>query len=136
MKKFSIFLDICYDFCTFIFPILFFLKFQEFSLNFPINVESGLQVVLRSFLREYVICTLSRCCHLVIFLVVWLFYVPSTGRSFRDGTPHLLSLVKDVKLGFYTVPTGNRTPGRRMAVHYTTTAPHQLLKIQSRNLAT
>ena len=30
----------------------------------------------------------------------WLivFYVPSAARSFRDGAPHLLSLVKDVKL--------------------------------------
>ena len=35
------------------------------------------------------------------------FYVPSTARSFRDGTPHLLSLAKDVKLGKYTVSTGN-----------------------------
>ena len=28
----------------------------------------------------------------------------------------LLSLAKDVKLGFYTVPTGNRTPDRPVAV--------------------
>ena len=40
--------------------------------------------------------------------------------------PHLLSLAKDMKLGFYTFRTGNRTLGRRMAVHYTTTAPRQL----------
>ena len=40
--------------------------------------------------------------------------------------PHLLSLAKDVKLGFYTVPTGNRTPDRRVAVQYTTAAPRQL----------
>ena len=33
---------------------------------------------------------------------------------------HLLPLTKTVKLSFYTVPIGNRTPGRRMAVHYTT----------------
>ena len=53
------------------------------------------------------------------WLVGWLvvFYIPSTARSFSDG-PHLLSVVKDVKLGFNTIP-GNRTPGRRMAVHYT-----------------
>ena len=58
----------------------------------------------------------------------WLvvFYVPSTGRSFRDGTPTLLSLAKDVKLGKYTVLTGNRTPGRRVAVHYITVAPRQI----------
>ena len=35
------------------------------------------------------------------------FNVPSTARSFKDGTPHLLSLAKDVKLDKYTVPTGN-----------------------------
>ena len=41
--------------------------------------------------------------------LVWLvaFCVPSTARSLRDGTPHLLSLAKDVKLGSNTVPTGN-----------------------------
>ena len=35
-------------------------------------------------------------------------------------------LAKEVKLGFYTIPTGNRTPCCRMAVHYTTAAPRQL----------
>ena len=62
-------------------------------------------------------------------VVGWLvvFYVPSTARSFRERRhPHLLSLAKDVKLGFYTVPTRNRTPGRHLAVHYTTAAPRQL----------
>ena len=51
------------------------------------------------------------------------FFVPSTARSFRDGTPQF---TKDMKLGISTVPTGNRTPGRRVAVHYTTAAPRQL----------
>ena len=37
-----------------------------------------------------------------------------------------LSFAKDVKLGFHTVPTGNRTPGRLAAVHYTTAASRQL----------
>ena len=32
----------------------------------------------------------------------------------QRGHPNLLSLANDVKLGFYTVPTGNRTPGRRV----------------------
>ena len=41
--------------------------------------------------------------------------------------PHLLSLAKDMKLDFYTFPTGNQTPGRRVAVHYTNTAPRQHL---------
>ena len=42
--------------------------------------------------------------------------------------PHSLSLAKDMKLGFNTVTTGNRTPDRRVAVHYTTVAPRQLHK--------
>ena len=61
-----------------------------------------------------------------IQLLCWLvgrfvvFSVPSTGWSFRDGTHIYCPIAKDVRLGFYTVPTGNRTPGRRVAVHYTT----------------
>ena len=43
--------------------------------------------------------------------------------------PHLLSPPKDVKLGKYTVLTGNRTPGRRVAVHYATAAPSKLYPI-------
>ena len=43
--------------------------------------------------------------------------------------PHLLSLAKDVKLGKYTVLTGNRTPGYRVAVHYATAAPRKLHNI-------
>ena len=65
---------------------------------------------------------------LVGWLVGWMvvFNVPSTARSFRDGTPILQSLAKDMKPSLYTVPTGNRTLGRCMAVHYTTAAPFQL----------
>ena len=33
---------------------------------------------------------------------------------------------KIVKLGFYTIPIGNRTIGHHVAVHYTTAAPRQL----------
>ena len=40
--------------------------------------------------------------------------------------PHILSLAKDVKLGFYTVPPRNRIPGCHVAVYYTTDAPRQL----------
>ena len=56
----------------------------------------------------------------------WLFYVPSTERSFRDDTPIYCPLQRTQSLVF-TVPSGNRTPGRRVAVHHTTAAPHQLL---------
>ena len=38
----------------------------------------------------------------------------------------LLSLAKDAKLSKYTVPSGNRTPGRRVAVHHATVAPRKL----------
>ena len=37
-----------------------------------------------------------------------------------------LDLANDVKLVSYTVPTGNRTPDRRMAVHDTAAVPRQL----------
>ena len=47
-------------------------------------------------------------------------------RGHLETAPHLLSLPKDVKLGKYTVLTGNRTPGRRVAVHYTTASPRKL----------
>ena len=41
----------------------------------------------------------------------WLivFYVPSTASSPRDDNPIYCPFAKDMKLGFYTVPTGNRT---------------------------
>ena len=55
-----------------------------------------------------------------MFIVDWLCFTSHRRR------PYLLSLAKDEKLGKYTVPTGNRTPGRRMAVHYSTAAPRQL----------
>ena len=48
--------------------------------------------------------------------------------------PHLLSLAKDVKLGFYTVPTGNQTQRRRVVVYYTTAASSQLLSQYETNL--
>ena len=67
---------------------------------------------------------------IIHFDVGWLavFYVSSTAYHLKTAS-HLLSLAKDAKLGFYTVPTGNRTPGRRVAVHYTTAVPRQLLYI-------
>ena len=66
-------------------------------------------------------------CVIKIDCLVICFYVPSTARSFRDGTPNSLSLAKDVKLCIYTVPTRKQTPGGRVAVHYITAAPRQLL---------
>ena len=40
--------------------------------------------------------------------------------------PHLLSLANNVKLGKYTVPTGNQTPGHCVVIHYATAAPRKL----------
>ena len=51
---------------------------------------------------------------------------PIDSEVIQRRHPHLLSLAKDVKLGKYTVPTGNRTRGRRVAVHYVTAAPRTL----------
>ena len=61
----------------------------------------------------------------LLFVGVCVFYAIDSEVIYRRH-PHLLSLAKDVKLGFYSVPTGNRTPGRHMAVHYTTAAPRQI----------
>ena len=40
---------------------------------------------------------------------------------------HILSLAKDMKLDFYTDPTGYQTLDHRVAVHYTTAVLHQLV---------
>ena len=44
----------------------------------------------------------------------------------ETAPPFTMSLAKDVKLDKYTVPTGNRTLGRHMAVHYITAEPCKL----------
>ena len=62
-----------------------------------------------------------------LFLAVgWLCFTSHRQRGHLETAPHLLSIVKDVKLGNYTFPTGNQTPGRRVAVHYATAAPRKL----------
>ena len=53
----------------------------------------------------------------------WLCFTSHRQRGHLETAPHLLSLAKDVKLGWYTVPTGDGTPGRRMGVHCTTAVP-------------
>ena len=60
----------------------------------------------------------------------WLCFTSHRQRGHLERHPHLLSLAKDVKLGFCIDPTGNRTPGHRVTVHYTTAAPRQLHYIQ------
>ena len=56
-------------------------------------------------------------------LVGWLCLTCHRQRGHLETAPHLLSLAKDVKLGIYIASTGNRTPGRGVAVHYTIAAP-------------
>ena len=51
---------------------------------------------------------------------------PIDSEVIKRRHPHLLSLPNDVKLGKYTVPTENRNPGHRVAVHYATAAPYKL----------
>ena len=65
-------------------------------------------------------------CRQIVCLFVCLCLTSLQKRGHLETAPHLLSLAKDVKLGKYTVPTGNRTPGRRVAVHYDTAAPRKL----------
>ena len=48
-------------------------------------------------------------------------YKEDRTQSLIRRHPHLLSLAKDVKLCFYTVPNRYRTLGHRLAVHYSTT---------------
>ena len=50
---------------------------------------------------------------------------PIDSEVIKRRHPHLLSLAKDVMLDFYTVPIAIRTPGHRVAVHYTTAAPRK-----------
>ena len=65
----------------------------------------------------------------LIYTVSWLCLTSHRQRGHVEMRPHLLSLAKDVKLGFYSIPTGNRTTGRcawLRGSHHTTAAPHQL----------
>ena len=59
-------------------------------------------------------------------VIGWLCVTSHQQRGHLATAPSFTSLAKDVKLGFDTVPTGNRTPGRRVAVHYTIAAPREL----------
>ena len=53
-------------------------------------------------------------------------------RGHLETAPPFTLPLKDVKLGKYTVPTENRTPGRRVAVHYAIAAPRKLHQINLR----
>ena len=47
-------------------------------------------------------------------------------RVHLETAPPLTVPCEGSEARFYTIPSGNRTPGRRMAAHYTTTALRQL----------
>ena len=66
-------------------------------------------------------------------MVGWLCFTSLRQRGHLETAPSLLSLAEDVKLGFYTVPTGNRTPGRRVAVHYTTSLKETVIVTLEQN---
>ena len=68
-----------------------------------------------------VILVRQKICYLVGWLVV--FSVPSTAVSFGDSTLIYCALRRTWSSVFTPFPLGNRTPGCRMAIHYTTTAP-------------
>ena len=80
------------------------------------------------------------CLQLAWLLVGCLCFTSHRQRGHLETAPPLLSLSKDVKLDFYTVPTGYRTLGslRVVEVHYTysctTPAPFAVSYFQSRLL--
>ena len=83
------------------------------------NLDTSIKLIFNNIINNFIRSQ-------IMFVCLFVFNVPSTARSFRDGTPIYSPLRKDVKLDKYTVPTGNRTPGRRMAVHYVTAEPRKL----------
>ena len=58
---------------------------------------------------------------------------PMDSKVIKRRHPHLRSLAKDVKLVFYTILTGNGTPGLCVAVHYTTATPRQRHSLALKN---
>ena len=86
-------------------------------LSFKLGIELSCNVVKSSLLYSGLLCFTSH------------------GQlGHLETAPHLLSLAKDVKLGKYTVPTENRTPGRHVPVHNATAAPRKLHPYSIRNI--
>ena len=59
-------------------------------------------------------------------MVGWLCFMSHQQQGHLETTPSFTVPCMDMKLGKYTVPTGNRTLARRIAVHYITVAPRKL----------
>ena len=58
--------------------------------------------------------------------VCWLCFTSHRQRGHLETVPPFTVHCEGREARFYTVPTGNRTPGRRVAVHNTTAAPRKL----------
>ena len=56
----------------------------------------------------------------------WLGFTSHQQRCHLETAPPFTVPCKGREVRFLHVPTGNRTPGRRMVVHYSTAAPRQL----------
>ena len=108
-----------------------------------LNIEHGMRSAIHhmNLVKSGHITVPSRCvntqhqtgsqnCQFTVFrtdfvsISFWLCLTSHRQRGHFEMASHLLSLVKEAKLGFYTVPTGNRTPGHNMAIHYTIAAQH------------
>ena len=87
-----------------------------FSPYWLIN-KTGLPVQIR--VSQMHLCSFLLCYHFCFILLV-VFSVPSTVRSFRDDTSIYCLLRRTWSSFFYTIPTRNRTLGHHVAVHYTT----------------
>ena len=61
-----------------------------------------------------------------LWLVGWLCFTSYRQRGYLEKVPPFTVPCESMWICFYTVPTRNRNPGRRMAVHYTTAAPRKL----------
>ena len=58
----------------------------------------------------------------------WLCFTSHRQRGHLETAPPFTVPCEGREARFLTVPTGNRTPGRRVTVHYTTAAPRQVLQ--------
>ena len=54
------------------------------------------------------------------WFVGWLCFTSHRQRGHLETVPPFTVPCEGREARFYTVPTGNRTPGRRVTVHYTT----------------
>ena len=68
-------------------------------------------------------------------LVGWLCFTSRRQRGHLETAPTFTLPCEGHEARFFTVPTENRTPGRCVAVHYTSAAPRQLNSNSEVNLS-